>query len=106
LLELLTESSANLKEGVHPNLLAQEQILQIKLNNIEQQRVKLLSGKYTEEEKNKLEDERGKLLEEFKQLEDEMRRSSPKYADLKYPQPLTLKEVQKQILDEDTAILQ
>lgn len=41
------------------------------------------------------------LLSQQKELETQIRTSSPKYAALKYPQPLKLPQIQQQ-LDKDT----
>jgi CHAT domain-containing protein len=46
------------------------------------------------------------LLNQLDQLEAQIRINSPRYADLKYPEPLTLREIQQQVLDDDTLLLQ
>ena len=44
-------------------------------------------------------------LEEYKQLQVKIKQSNPKYANLKYPEPLKLAEIQQQ-LDKDSLLLQ
>jgi CHAT domain-containing protein len=45
-------------------------------------------------------------LEEYQQIQAQIRTARPRYAALTQPQPLTLPEIQKQILDENTILLQ
>ncbi len=107
LLELLTEANANIKEGVDPQLLNQEKNLQYQLNDTEKERLDIYNNpKSTNEQKTEIDQQHQTLLEQYQNLQNEIRAKSPKYADLKYPQPLTLEQVQQQILDEDTVLLQ
>jgi CHAT domain-containing protein len=107
LIELLTEANADIRQGVSPQLLEQERNLQAQLNTIEQRRVELSqTGNYSQEEINQLQQSQQKLLSEYQDLQDQIRRQSPKYAELQYPQPLTLTQVQQQLLDKDTVLLQ
>jgi len=107
LLELLTEANANIREGVDPDLLQQEQTLNAKLDATEKQRIEIYSNpESTPAQKTAIEQQRQQLLADYQQLQDQIRATSPQYAALKYPQPLTLEQVQQQILDEDTLLLQ
>jgi len=107
LLELLTEANANIREGVDPELLQQEQTLNAKLDATEKQRIEIYSNpESTPAQKTAIEQQRQQLLADYQQLQDQIRATSPQYAALKYPQPLTLEQVQQQILDEDTILLQ
>jgi CHAT domain-containing protein len=107
LLELLTESQANIKEGIEPQLLAQEKDLQGQLDTVEKQRLEIYNKpNSTDEQKNAINERQKTLINQYRDLQNEIRAKSPKYAALKYPQPLTLAQVQQQILDPDTALLQ
>ncbi|MEQ9371034.1 MAG: CHAT domain-containing protein [Coleofasciculus chthonoplastes F3-SA18-01] len=107
LLELLTEANANIREGVDPDLLQQEQNLNAKLDATEKQRIEIYSNpESTPAQKTAIEQQRQQLLADYQKLQDKIRATSPKYAALQYPQPLTLEQVQQQILDEDTILLQ
>ncbi len=107
LLELLTEANANIKEGIEPQLLAQEKSLQGQLDATEKQRLDIYNNpNSTNKQKTAIDQKHQTLLEQYRNLQTEIRRKSAKYADLKYPQPLTLEQVQQQILDEDTVLLQ
>ncbi|MBS0015748.1 MAG: CHAT domain-containing protein [Arthrospira sp. SH-MAG29] len=106
LLELLTEANANIRQGIDPQLLAQEQQLQQQLNALEYQRYQLTRGQYTQTQLENLKQQTDNTLNQLRELSSQIRRTSPRYADLQYPQPLTLSEIQKQVLDENTLLLQ
>ncbi|MGB8685888.1 MAG: CHAT domain-containing tetratricopeptide repeat protein [Microcoleus sp.] len=107
LLELLQESNANIREGISPDLLQQERSVQQQLNAIEKQRIEAVS--YPNPNQNKVDEidkQRLALLQQYQQIQTQIRTASPRYAALTQPQPLTLPEIQKQILDENTILLQ
>ncbi|MCU0545652.1 MAG: CHAT domain-containing protein [Oscillatoriaceae cyanobacterium Prado104] len=107
LLELLSESNANIREGVTPDLLEQEKRLQQQLDSIEKRRIALVSvpnPNLTQVEA--LDKQQLELLQQYQQNQTQIRSTSPRYAALTQPQPLTLREIQKQILDENTILLQ
>ncbi len=106
LLELLTEAGANIREGVDPELLQQEQSLQQQLNAIEYQRYQLTQGQFTQAQIDELKAKSQALIKQLNQLQTQIRVASPKYANLQYPQPLNLEQVQQQVLDDDTLLLQ
>jgi CHAT domain-containing protein len=80
--------------------------LQQQLNAKEQYRIKLLSGKHTEEQAAGAEKELRDLLTQYQEVQAQIRTTSPRYAELMQPQPLSLKEIQQQVLDEDTMLLE
>ncbi len=106
LLDLLTEANANIRQGVDPELLKKERTLQQKLNELEQSRVKLLSSQYTNKQLTELKQQIKYLLRQLDELKVELRVNSPRYANLKYPEPLTLPEIQQQVLDDNTLLLE
>ena len=106
LLELLTEANANIREGVDPKLLQQEQILLQKLDATEKRRIELVRANQTPEELEKIKQEFASLQAEYKQLQIKIKQNSPRYAALKYPEPLNLKQIQEQVLDDDTILLE
>ncbi len=106
LIELLTEANIDIKKGIDPKLLAEETSLQWQINAQEKLLSELASKKETPEQvltntKQKIQD----LLKQQRELEVKIRANNLEYADLKYPQPLTLKQIQ-QALDKDTLLLQ
>ncbi|MBD2712993.1 CHAT domain-containing tetratricopeptide repeat protein [Limnospira platensis] len=106
LLELLAEAGANIREGVDPQLLQQEQSLIQQLNAIEHQRYELTQGQFTTEQIDALKTQSQSLINQLNQLQTQIRVVSPNYANLQYPQPLNLEQVQQQVLDDDTLLLQ
>ncbi|NEQ22492.1 MAG: tetratricopeptide repeat protein, partial [Microcoleus sp. SIO2G3] len=106
LLELLTEANAKIRQGVAPELLQQERTLQQKLDAVEQQRIELLNGQWTNEQVEALEKQTTALLDDYRQVQADIRATSPRYAALTQPQPLTLAEIQEQVLDDDTMLLE
>jgi len=106
LLELLTEANADIRQGVEPQLVEQERTLQQQLDAIEKRRVELFSGNYTEEQATAIEQQREQLLSQYRDIQTKIRTTSPRYAALTQPEPLTLAEIQQQVLDDDTLLLQ
>ena len=106
LLELLTEATANIRSGADPKLLEQERNLQQQLNDFEHRKYQLQSGQYNEQEIKEIKQKIDTVLAQLKQLEAQIRTTSPRYAALKYPEPLNLQQIQQQILDDDTLLLQ
>ncbi|MCV3214242.1 tetratricopeptide repeat protein [Plectonema radiosum NIES-515] len=111
LVELLTEARANIRKGANPELLAEESRLKDLINTKEKLRIEIVSNidkinnPIYKARADKFQTEIDELLSQQKQLETKIRQSSPKYANLKYPQPLTLPQIQQQ-LDKDTLLLE
>jgi CHAT domain-containing protein/tetratricopeptide (TPR) repeat protein len=103
LLALLNEANIDIRQGVDPQWLEQENQLQQQLNRIETQR---LQPDATTEQLAQLDRQSNAILEQLQELIGFIRTISPAYADLQYPQPLTLPEIQQQVLDEETVLLQ
>jgi CHAT domain-containing protein/Flp pilus assembly protein TadD len=106
LLETLAEANADIRQGVDPQLLARERALQQQLNARAQEQLQLLSGNHTDAQASAVAKELDALTGEYQQAEVQIRQSSPHYAALTQPQPLSLKEIQTQVLDKDTLLLQ
>ncbi|MGB3508921.1 MAG: tetratricopeptide repeat protein [Microcoleaceae cyanobacterium] len=102
LLDILAESGADIKTGVDPQLLAQEKQLLQQLNTLDQARQRNTPGY----DLNKLEQQIETLRNQLQQLEVKIKQNSPRYANLKYPDPLTASEIQQQVIDKDTILLQ
>lgn len=106
LLELLSEANADIRQGVDPQWLEQERQLEFKLSALEQLRIQTYSQEHTPAQRDRLESERKQLLAQYQQVQAAIRGNSPRYAALKYPEPLTLKTIQQQLLDPETLLLQ
>jgi hypothetical protein len=106
LLETLAEANADIRQGVDPQLLARERALQQQLNAKAQEQLQLLGGNHTDGQASAIAQELDALTGAYQQAEVQIRQSSPHYAALTQPQPLSLKEIQTQVLDKDTLLLQ
>ncbi|WP_315789965.1 CHAT domain-containing tetratricopeptide repeat protein [Fischerella sp. JS2] len=106
LLELLNEAKADIRQGVDPKLLEKERNLQQKLDAIEKRQIELADDAYNEEIAQALAKENATLLEQYRQLQAEIRTKSPRYAALTQPQPLNVTQIQQQVLDDNTLLLE
>ncbi len=106
LLELLNESRTQIDQGVVPELLARERSLQKKLNERAEQQTRLLSGRHTAEQAELLKKEIDSLTFEYRDNQAQIRLKSPRYAALTQPQPMTASEIQSDVLDADTVLLE
>ena len=106
LLELLNEANVNIREGVPPELLAEENELKRELLITDQKYGLLRSGEHTYEEAAELDKESENLLQQLDRTLSKIRQISPAYADISQPKPLLLQQIQQQVLDADTVLLQ
>ena len=106
LLELLKESGANIRQGVDSSLLEHERSLQQRLAARAAAQASLLNRKHTPEQANALAKEIASITTEYDELGAQIRARSPRYAALTQPQTLTLTEIQQQVLDPDTLLLE
>jgi len=106
LLESLGESRADIRQGVEPGLLQQERSLGQSLSDRGDRRMRLLSGKPDEAALSALDKEISKLRTEYQELQAHIRATSPHYAALMQPQPSNLQEIQQQVLDDKSLLLE
>jgi CHAT domain-containing protein len=107
LLDMLSETDAQITEGVPADLLKRKQ------DNLDRQQeiAQSLSGiAITADEPKKkpaeLEAELDQLQTDYDALENQIRSASPRYAALTATEPLTLSAVQQQVLDDQTTLLE
>ena len=107
LLDLLAETDAAITEGVPSELLKRKQ------ENLDRQQdiADVLTGinVSTDEVKKKpseLDEDLEKLQTEYEEIENQIRTASPRYATLTANKPLTLAEVQQNVLDDKTALVE
>jgi CHAT domain-containing protein/Tfp pilus assembly protein PilF len=106
MLEMLTEAKADIREGVEPLLLERAKLLQNALREKADRQARLLADRQSIQQVSELRKEIESLVGEYQQLEAEIRLESPRFAALTQPVPLSLKEIQQQVLDEDTLLLE
>jgi CHAT domain-containing protein len=106
LLELLTESGSNIRVGVAPELLDSEQRLQHLIESKSNYRLRLIGEQDFAEKAMTAKSELDELWAQYHEVEGQIRKSSPGYAALTQPQPLGLHEIQQQLLDSKTVLLE
>ena len=106
LLEMLTEARAHIRQGVDPELLQRERLLQQLLNSKAASQNQLIQGGNNPEQVSAVREEIKLLLGQYHDLEAQIRISSPRYAALTQPSPLSLREIQERVLDPDTLLLE
>lgn len=103
LLETLSEAHTDIRKGVDAQLLERERSLQRQLNAIAAQRMRM---SMTDEKALTLNKEINALTADYQLIESEIRQSSPSYAALTQPRSLTVKQIQNDLLDADTVLLE
>jgi CHAT domain-containing protein/tetratricopeptide (TPR) repeat protein len=106
LLEALAESRADIRRGVDPSLLERERALQQLLDDRAERQSRLLNAKHSDEQAAAAAKEIEALTTDYQQIRAQIRSRSPRYAALTQPQPLTLKQIQQQVLDGDSLLLE
>jgi CHAT domain-containing protein/Tfp pilus assembly protein PilF len=104
--EMLAESGVDLRQGVDPVLLERERHLSQVLNAKAERLMRLRGQRNTDEQVAALKQEVGGLENEYQQVQGDIRRRSPHYAAITQPSTLALREVQQQLLDRDTMLLE
>lgn len=105
LLDLLTEASVNVRQGVDPALLASERSLEQSLSSKAQYLTRLLSSESASEPPDEVEAEIRRLTREYEEVQARIREQSPLYATLTQPRLLSLDVIQKELHD-DTILLE
>ena len=107
LLDILNESGADVRVGADPALVEREHRLRDEVNARDGYHFKLRNGE--KPDRRKLEEAEHKLeetLDAYGQVQAELRASSPGYAALTQPQPLSVAEIQSQVLDGKALLLE
>ncbi|MGB7922688.1 MAG: tetratricopeptide repeat protein [Pyrinomonadaceae bacterium] len=106
LLELLSEAKVDIRQGVDPSLIERERSLQQRLNDKAERQTQLLNRQHTQAQADALAVEIELLLTQYQEVESQIRRNSPRYAALTQPQPISVKEIQENVLDSDSLLLE
>ena len=104
LLDSLQEGQANIREGVDASLLEKERSLRETVNIKADRHMKLLAAKNSEADIVKSEIDG--LTVEYARVRDQIRATSPHYAALIAPELFTLQQVQQQLLDQNSILLE
>ncbi|MFN0111020.1 MAG: CHAT domain-containing tetratricopeptide repeat protein, partial [Blastocatellia bacterium] len=106
LLEILSESNASVREGVDATLLERERTLHHQLSGKADALSRLYGSRPTPEQIVAAKKEVDDLTAQYNEVRAEIRQASPRYASLTQPTPLSLKEIQTQVLDNNTLLLE
>ena len=106
MLELLAEARIDVEQGVAPELKQRERLINKRITWIQSRLIDVYAQAQPDQSKAKtLEEELKQVDEEREQLNSEIRKRHPRYADLQYPAPLELKAIQA-LLDDQTILLE
>jgi CHAT domain-containing protein len=105
LLELLSESRADIRQGADPAMLEKERLLQQRLNNKDSAWRQFPNRKNSGDQAESMRKEIDSLITELQLVQAQIRASSPRYAALTQPQPLSATDIQ-QLLDDDTVLIE
>jgi CHAT domain-containing protein len=104
LIDLLTEAQLDLLDGVDTSLLEEERSLNDQISMAGTRRYQMLSRAHSSEDAKKSAQQVSELAAQYDAVQARIRSSSPRYADIARPQPLTAAAIQ-QLLDDDTLLL-
>ena len=102
--DLLVEAGAGLRRGAEPALVERERALRRRLNALESARSE--AAEAGGPRLATLREQLHAAVEDLERLRGEIRRQSPAYAALTAPDPLPLAELQGELLDADTLLLE
>ena len=105
LLDILTEARANIREGVSPALLDEEQSLRHLLAAKSERRLRLLSAEHSNAQAAGIDQELESLAAGLDVVQAKIRSTSPSYAALTEPSPLSVAKIQD-LTDSDTLLLE
>jgi CHAT domain-containing protein len=107
LLDVLADGHAVISAGVPPDLikrrsenLANQQLIGMQLTGVS------LAGEMPKQNVTELETELERLAAEFESLENQIKAASPRLNSLVHTRSLTLDEVQRRVLDDETALVE
>jgi CHAT domain-containing protein/tetratricopeptide (TPR) repeat protein len=107
LLDLLSETNASVTEGIPADLLKRKQDNLDRQQELAEQLTGIsLSADSDKKKPSDLESELDKLQTDFDDIENQIRMASPRYASLTSGKPLSLADVQANVLDDKTVLLE
>ena len=106
LLETLAEAEADLREGASQALIDRERELREEIRSREWHRLNLVSKQAGPEQLAEAAQRIEDALEEYRTVQTSLRESSPRYAALTQPEPLDVRQVQEEVLDDEAVLLE
>ncbi len=101
--EMLDSAKIDIRRGVDPQLIEQQRQLRMKMDDLLNRQ---LQGRHSQAETRTIREQIDRLQAQAEEIEEQIRAASPTYAALAHPQPLTLKQVQEQLVDSNTLLLE
>jgi CHAT domain-containing protein/tetratricopeptide (TPR) repeat protein len=106
LLDALAEAQIDLRGGVDPQLIAEERRLERKLNDLSAAQIRLFSRKYTPEQAAAIDANVKATFDLLEETRANIKRANPGYAALTQPQLVSVERIQRELLDDDTLLLE
>src|ERR1700752_138875 len=106
LFEMLSENRTDITQIADEALLRKERTLRQQLRAVMERRIQLLSEKASAQLLSETETELDSLVTEYQTLQGQIAAANPRYAAITRPNALSLKEIQQQVLDGDTILLE
>ena len=103
LLDILAESRINIHKGVDSLLLSREKKIQRTIANLQTQ---LSTTELLKKQKDELYEKINQSEQQFNDLQFEIKQKNPAYSNLQYPEPMSVSDIQKIVLDEDQVMLE
>jgi CHAT domain-containing protein len=104
--EMLVEARADLRKDVPPQLFERERSLQKDLNSKAARQQEMLSSPHSQEDAERAARELRAIEIEYDETQRQIKQAAPRYAALTQPQPLSGEEIRRQLLDDQTALLE
>jgi len=105
LLESLKEAGADIRQGVDPTLLERERSLELALNAKAERHMQLIAAR-NDTEAQTIAREIDQLTSEYDETKTQIKLTSPHYAALVQPEPLKVHQIQEQLLDDNSLLLE
>lgn len=103
---LLQERTMDIREGVDATLLSRERDLARAMDARQQRLAQILSGQPTAAREAAARADLNRVVTQYHDIEAEIRRNNPRYSALVAPRTLSAAEVQMELLDSDTALME
>ncbi|MFA6412251.1 MAG: tetratricopeptide repeat protein [Syntrophales bacterium] len=106
-LDQLAEGLVNLEEGIKPELKTKRDGIENRLARIQKKlQEEAAKSKPDKERIASLKEDRSGAEVELEAVKRKIRYENPRYASVKYPEPVTIEELQRRILNQDEVILE
>jgi CHAT domain-containing protein/tetratricopeptide (TPR) repeat protein len=106
LLETLAQAALGGTEGIDPALLQAEREGRSRISAKERERMELVAANERGERLALVERELRSLVGEYHDIQERLRRANPAFAALTLPEPLSIGQIQQQVLDDESLLLE